>query len=55
MACEERAGTDASEITPTMDLDARIAAAFAKDARSDEVRRVLVDVQVATKEAETAA
>jgi hypothetical protein len=34
------------------ELDARIAAAFADDAKSDDVRRVLVDVEAAAREAE---
>jgi hypothetical protein len=37
------------------DLDARIAAAFAEDAKSDDVRRVLADVEAAEMEAEAAA
>jgi hypothetical protein len=37
------------------ELDARIAAVFADDAKSDDVRRVLVDVEAAVKEAEAAA
>jgi hypothetical protein len=38
-----------------MDLDARIAAAFVKDAQSDDVGRVLAAVEAASKEAEAAA
>jgi hypothetical protein len=38
-----------------MGLDARITAAFGEGARSDDVRRVLTDVEVAAKEAEAAA
>jgi hypothetical protein len=40
---------------PTIDLDARIAAAFAEDANSDDVCRLLADVGPAAKEAEAAA
>jgi hypothetical protein len=42
-------------VASTIDLDARIAAAFAGDARSDDVRRVLADVEAAAKEAEAEA
>jgi hypothetical protein len=38
-----------------LDLDARIAGAFAEDAKSDDVRRVLGDVVTAAKEAEAEA
>jgi hypothetical protein len=40
---------------PTIDLDARIVAAFAEDARSDDVGRVLADVEAQAKEAEAEA
>ena len=39
----------------TEELDARIAAVFADDVKSDEVRRVLADVEAAAKLAEAAA
>ena len=39
----------------TEELDARIATAFGDDVKSDEVRRVLADVEAATKLAEAAA
>jgi hypothetical protein len=39
----------------TEELDARIAAAFTDDAKSDAVRRVLADVEAAAKTAENAA
>jgi hypothetical protein len=42
-------------VASTIDLDARIAAAFAGDARSDDVRRLLADVETAAKAAEAAA
>jgi hypothetical protein len=42
-------------VASTIDLDARIAAAFAEDARSDDVQCVLAAVEAAAKEAEAAA
>jgi hypothetical protein len=42
-------------VASTIDLDARIAAAFAEDAQSDDVQRLLVAVGAAAKEAEAAA
>ena len=39
----------------TMELEARIASAFAEDAKSDDVRSVLADVEAAAKAAEAAA
>jgi hypothetical protein len=44
-----------SAVASPIDLDTRIAAAFAEDAKSDDVRRVLTDVEAAAKEAEAAA
>ena len=39
----------------TMELEARIASAFAEDAKSDDVGRVLADVEAAAIAAEAAA
>jgi hypothetical protein len=39
----------------TMELEARIASAFAEDAKSDDVRSVLADVEAAAKAAEASA
>ena len=44
-----------SAIASVLDLDARIAGAFAEDAKSDDDRRVLGDVVTAAKEAEAEA
>jgi hypothetical protein len=42
-------------VASTTDLDERIAATFAEEARSDDVRRVLAEVEIASKEAEAEA
>jgi hypothetical protein len=44
-----------SAVASTIDLDARVASAFGKNARSDNVQRLLVAVESAAKEAEAGA
>jgi hypothetical protein len=44
-----------SAMASTMELEARIASAFAEDAKSDDVGSVLADVEAAAKAAEAAA
>jgi hypothetical protein len=46
---------DAAPAKAAEELDPRITAAFAENAKSDDVRRVLADVEAAAKVAETAA
>jgi hypothetical protein len=51
----ERDANEDSAVASTMELVARIASAFSKDAQSDDVRSVLAEVEAAAKSAEAAA
>jgi hypothetical protein len=52
---EERDANEDGAMASTMELEARIASAFPEDAKSDEVRSLLAEVEAAAKVAEAAA